>query len=129
MRVGLTAICTVSSLLTVLGYSYVTEIRPHTHFSMTYVDRVQRNRATRSAAHGLFLLFQLPHGVAQAGRSKTRTVKGIPACKQRPRTLSCKGRAVTAADQRESHHGNLHGCLLRVHASQMTKCNVSQARA
>ena len=59
--------CTVSSVLTVPGYSYVTEIQPHTHFSMTYVDRVERNQTTRSSVRGLFLLYQLPRIVAQAG--------------------------------------------------------------
>ena len=94
---------------------------------MTYVDRVQRNRATRSASHGLFLLYQLPRDVAQAGRSKTRTVKGIPACKQRWRTLSCKSRAATTAEQRSSHHGDFHGCSTSMHASQTINWNAPQA--
>ena len=120
--------CTDTSLITVLGYSYVTEIRPHTHFSMTYVDRVERNRTTRSSVRGLFLLYQLPRDVTQAGRSKTRTVKGISSCKQRWRTLSCKSRAATTAEQRASHHGDLHGCSTSMHASQAIGWNAPQAR-
>ena len=101
--------CTVSSPLTVPGYSYVTEIRPHTHFSMTDVDRTERKRTVRSSLSGLSLLYQLPRDLAQAVRSNTRTAKGIPACKRRPRTLSCKSRAATTAEQQESHHADLHG--------------------
>ena len=101
--------CTVSSLLTVPGYSYVTEIQPHRQFSMADVDQMERKRKPKSSLRWLALLYQLPHDVAQPGPSKTHTVKSIPACKRRPRTLSCKSRAATAAEQRKSRHAELHG--------------------
>ena len=120
--------CMVFSLLTVLGYSYVTEIRPHTRFSMTCVDREERKRTTRSSVRWLFLPYQLPRDITQAGRSNIRTVKGIPACKQRWRTLSCKSRAATTAEQRESHHGDFHGCSTSMHVSQAIDWNAPRAK-
>ena len=92
--------CTVSSLLTVPGYSYVTEVRPHTRFSMAYVDQTERKRATKTSICELSLQWQLIRAIEQAVQSKTRTVERLLACKQRPRTLSCKNRAAAIAEQR-----------------------------
>ena len=56
--------CTVSSLLTVPGYSYVTEIQTKGHFSMADVDQMERKRKPKSSLRRLALLCQLPHDVA-----------------------------------------------------------------
>ena len=99
-----------------------------THFFMRDTRMSDHKRTTKTSIRGLSLQHQSPHDVSQAGRSKTRTVKGVPACKQRLRTLSCKSRAATVAGQRESHHGDLHGCFLSVNVSQPVERNVPQAR-
>ena len=99
-----------------------------THFFMRDTCMSDHKRTRKSLIRGLSLQHQLPRDVAQAGRSKTRTVKGVPACKQRMHTLSCKSRAATVAGQRESHHGDCHGCFLSVDVSQLFEWNVPQAR-
>ena len=92
--------CTVSSLLTVPGYRYVTEIRPHTRFSMANVDQTERKRTTKTSVCELSWQWQLICAMEQEVRSQTRTVKCLLACKQRPRTLSCKNHAAAIAEQR-----------------------------
>ena len=74
------------------------------------------------------MLYQSPYDIIQSVRSKTRTAKGILACKRRRRPLSFKSRAGKAAEQRESHHGDLHGCSTSMHESQTIDRNDPQAR-
>ena len=64
----------------------------------------------------------------RTGRSKTRTAKGITACKRRRRCLSFKSRAATTVEQREGHHGSLYGSPTSMRASQAVDWNVTQAR-
>ena len=74
------------------------------------------------------MLYQSPDDIIQSVRSKTRTAKGILACKRRRRTLSFKNRAGKAAEQRESHHGDLHGCSTSMYESQTINRSDPQAR-
>ena len=86
-----------------------------------------RKRNTTGSTRELSLLYQLTYDMNQAGRSKTRMGKGIPACKRHSRTLSFMSRAATAAAQQESHHADLHGCLTSMPASIPMEWNVPQA--
>ena len=70
----------------------------------------------------------MPHNVNQVGRSKTRTAKGTPSCKRRPRTLSRQEPSASAAKQQESHHALLYGWFMSMDTSQAMNWNVMQAR-
>ena len=109
--------------------STTAKLTPFRHLTARGEHGSNPKRFTETASHELSLLYQLAHNVGQAGRTKTRTVEVIVACKRRSRTLTCESRAATHVVQQESRHAYLHGRSTSMQARRLMDWSVPHARA